>query len=635
MDSGAMLASKPLSGSSDASMIGADDGAAGTHWTTVAGFISRQLLGFSAFWSIKFSGALGDGKQDDSSAFTRAPGGVTILPPGTYLITGHVIQSGKSFHALGGARISSVNGSFIYSSCAYGVDALTRETGIDPGKINYTGRNTAFGTHALSQNSLGHHNVGIGWGAGYAITTGSQNTLVGMAAGNAITTGQGNVAVGTSALLSLTTGADNTAVGRAAGIQGTTYHFNSLFGRDCAWQKRTGDNDTFFGAEIGWNTTASLGDNASFGWRSSHNLTGQYNTAVGNEALYFATNVSGCTVVGRRAAFYCTVSQITAVGYQALFALTTGLRNTALGFGAGSSVTTSPDNTFLGWQAGLSVTGSSGVSIGSGCGGTCAGSGTVVIGVNAGSGLTAGSQNTIIGASAGTSLATGTGNTVLGFNVQAPAAGKDGQMVLGAAGIARITYDGTSDLYFNADTIRPLNDNTASLGSGSCRWSTIHAANGVIATSDEREKVWRGALTDAELAVAKQIVGTLGFFQWRSAVAAEGPDKARYHFGTRAQEVIRLFMAAGLEEKYPLDIDPTKFVSANRRPNFKYAFLCFDSWEDQFANAVKPDAQPGESNPSGRTTKVRSAGNRFGVRYDELAMFLIAAQEQRLARLEA
>lgn len=41
------------------------------------------------------------------------------------------------------------------------------------------------------------------------------------------------------------------------------------------------------------------------------------------------------------------------------------------------------------------------------------------------------------------------------------------------------------------------------------------------------------------------------------------------------------------------------------------------------------------SSPLAPGSPARPAGNRFGLRMDQLALFLIAAQEQRLAALEA
>ncbi|HEY0596713.1 tail fiber domain-containing protein [Sphingopyxis sp.] len=145
----------------------------------------------------------------------------------------------------------------------------------------------------------------------------------------------------------------------------------------------------------------------------------------------------------------------------------------------------------------------------------------------------------------------------------------------------------------------PAADNSLSLGTGAARWSVLYAGSGTINTSDAREKTWRGAATDAELRAARRIAAELGFYQWNDAIAAKGADGARYHFGVRAQAVWAIMADEGL-------VDPT---AAEGRPGATpYAFLCWDGWD---------------------------GGDRFGIRPDQLALFLIAAQERRLAALEA
>lgn len=174
----------------------------------------------------------------------------------------------------------------------------------------------------------------------------------------------------------------------------------------------------------------------------------------------------------------------------------------------------------------------------------------------------------------------------------------------------------------------PASDNGQAVGAAANRWNVVYAASGSINTSDEREKTWRGAPTEAELRAAKRIVAELGFYQWNDAIAENGADGARYHFGVRAQQVWAIMADEELID--PLDDEVT--------PDCKYAFLCWDEWDaiepveaveeerDEDDNIIvhAQPAQPG-----------REAGNRFGVRSDQLTMFLIAAQEERLAALEA
>lgn len=159
-------------------------------------------------------------------------------------------------------------------------------------------------------------------------------------------------------------------------------------------------------------------------------------------------------------------------------------------------------------------------------------------------------------------------------------------------------------ILFPAGAFAPGADNAQAWGDASLRWSVIYAGTGTINTSDGREKTWRGEPTTAELAAARRIVGELGFFQWNDAIAQKGPDGARWHFGVRAQAVWAIMADEGL-------IDP---IDADGRPGATpYAFLCWDAWD------VDDDGE---------------MADRFGIRPDQLALFLIAAQERRIAMLE-
>lgn len=142
--------------------------------------------------------------------------------------------------------------------------------------------------------------------------------------------------------------------------------------------------------------------------------------------------------------------------------------------------------------------------------------------------------------------------------------------------------------------VQPGADNTQVLGSPSLRWSTVFAGTGAINTSDEREKEWRGPLNEAELRAAKRIAAEIGIFQFLDAVAEKGED-ARLHCGVRAQQVFAILEDEGLQWQ-------------------RYAWCCHDEWD---AEGDLP------------------AGDRYGIRPDQLALWLIAAQEQRLLALEA
>lgn len=160
--------------------------------------------------------------------------------------------------------------------------------------------------------------------------------------------------------------------------------------------------------------------------------------------------------------------------------------------------------------------------------------------------------------------------------------------------VGGITYGHTSNyLSFKANgseklrmeangAVRPGADNAQTLGAANNRWSLVYAGTGSINTSDEREKQDIGAIDEAALRAVRKI--SFKQFRFRDAVAMKG-DAARIHFGVIAQEVKAAFESEG--------VDP-----------FKYGVLCYDAWE---------------------ADEDRPAGNRYGVRYDELLCLKMAS----------
>jgi hypothetical protein len=152
------------------------------------------------------------------------------------------------------------------------------------------------------------------------------------------------------------------------------------------------------------------------------------------------------------------------------------------------------------------------------------------------------------------------------------------------SGNTRLWAGGAVKVQATVAGFEPLTDNTLTLGSALARWSVVYAGTGTINTSDEREKQDIKDLSTAEKQVAVAIKGLIKSFRFKEAVAQKG-NKARIHFGVMAQQVGQAFKDANLN---PDD----------------YALFCYDEW--------KADAGV-------------EAGNRYGIRYDELLAFVIAA----------
>lgn len=91
----------------------------------------------------------------------------------------------------------------------------------------------------------------------------------------------------------------------------------------------------------------------------------------------------------------------------------------------------------------------------------------------------------------------------------------------------------------------PTVDNSFNIGSASLRVSEIFAANGAINTSDEREKTELLELSNAEKACALEIKESIRKFKFIDSVDLKGDD-ARIHFGVGAQTVKSIFEKHGL-----------------------------------------------------------------------------------------
>jgi hypothetical protein len=165
--------------------------------------------------------------------------------------------------------------------------------------------------------------------------------------------------------------------------------------------------------------------------------------------------------------------------------------------------------------------------------------------------------------------------------------------ITGRSAVSLEIYDGTTAAYETAieargsvNDIIPGTDNKWDLGDASFRYKEVFAVNGVINTSDAREKQDIENLSDAEKRVAVAVKGLVKKFRFKDAVAKKG-NNARIHIGVVAQEVVAAFQSEGL--------DPTR-----------YGIVCYDEWD---------------ANEEQETL----AGNRYGIRYEQLLAFVIAA----------
>jgi hypothetical protein len=227
--------------------------------------------------------------------------------------------------------------------------------------------------------------MAVGGGTITTLTTTSDITVQGVTVGRGAGAVSTNTAVGASALSTNSTGGLTTAVGFEAAKVSTA-----------------GDLDAFGYQSLKSNTTGTA--NSAFGTIAlSANTTGIANVAAGRAALNVNTTGSYNTAVGRSALEANTISyRNTAIGYQALYAYnrtsTVDGNMTAVGFSAGAAMTTGQSSTFVGCYAGQSTTGT----------------GNTFVGQYAAGAQTSGDYNSYFGSDSGSAMTTGAKNSILG-----------------------------------------------------------------------------------------------------------------------------------------------------------------------------------------------------------------------------
>ena len=171
--------------------------------------------------------------------------------------------------------------------------------------------------------------------------------------------------------------------------------------------------------------------------------------------------------------------------------------------------------------------------------------------------------------------------------------------------------DGTDWWLADDNKIAPVDDIVKAIGQPSIRCSVIYAGTGSINTSDETLKT-RYDILNAERDAAIEIKSVIYKFKFNDSINHKGIESSRYHFGVGAQTVGDILRKHGLNPE-------------------QYAFWCYDEWPDVWDEEViteeSTDPDTGEKIYSqyktGDMILVKKAGGRYGIRYDELAMFIL------------
>lgn len=238
-----------------------------------------------------------------------------------------------------------------------------------------TTRALGFGRDALAHNVDGTDNIGIGSNTLSQNLSGDESTAIGNNSLRNNTTGYSNTALGYNALRSNTGGYINTGIGHEALMTNLYGAYNTAIGVGALHENISGISNTAIGVNAGYTITGNynvaIGSNAignatpntgthnnAMGIDCMRSITsGRYNQAVGYEAMWATTTGLGNDAFGHQALRENIAADYNAgFGYQALTALVSGTKNTAFGASAGNSQTSGNNNVNIGSFAGVTQT---------------------------------------------------------------------------------------------------------------------------------------------------------------------------------------------------------------------------------------------------------------------------------------
>ena len=389
---------------------------------TITETTDGHFLGFLGFEGVNSTPAFSRGAaifatQNGASGSSSVPAKLTFQANSSSGASTAMILDHNS-------RILISNNDLNENNTVFGYDAFNTSTdnssdgnvaighlSMGTGAVGGANYNVAIGFNSLTDITAGDENIAIGANSGDSITTASQNTLVGVGTARGVTTASTNAtAIGYLALNVLSTGTGNTALGHSAGKALTVGSSNVAIGNNALLLEVGGGGSVAVGTDCMANQdggdSASSRNNVGVGANAGHyNVTGQYNTYVGNSAGLGASGQSN--------------SGNTGLGYKSLYAINTGTYNSVIGYEAGDAITTGQENVVMGRNAmGVATTQSSCVILGVNAGANINNNdanGTVAVGINALTSLTEGQYNIAVGTNALEQLTTGDKNVALGY----------------------------------------------------------------------------------------------------------------------------------------------------------------------------------------------------------------------------
>ena len=349
--------------------------------------------------------------------------------------------------AVGYRALNATNGSQGDYNTATGFEAL---------RTNQGSFNTAAGGKALHLNTTGGGNTSLGYYSLYNNTTGGSNTALGFNAGDVITTGSNNTIIGYGADPSANSASNQTVIGK--GATGQADNSVTLGNSDVTAVYMADDSGaTVYAGGLNLGGTAVSSTASELNLLDGGTSVGSSITVANDDGIIINDSGTMKTIPASDIKSYIqsatslndlTDAEISghansqlnsSIGIGTLMGSGSGPRNTALGIGAFSSQSgdgswsQAINNTAIGYNALKSLTtGVQNTIVGAENSGSLTGSRNVVLGAQAGLNLSTADRNTIIGFRSVENLTTGDYNTIIGNEAAQSTADAQNQIVIGS-----------------------------------------------------------------------------------------------------------------------------------------------------------------------------------------------------------
>ncbi|MBK7882507.1 MAG: hypothetical protein IPJ81_00695 [Chitinophagaceae bacterium] len=174
-----------------------------------------------------------------------------------------------------------------------------RVNNVKAGRIQRVGENVYLGYEA-GLNSTSSSNTAIGYRAlkSYSLLIQTYNTAVGSGALEQSTIGEGNTAIGYGSMGGTTTGKYNTAVGAFGGGDVFGGQRNVMLGYAAGFNLETGNDNVLIGANVSVNTLSGSKNIFIGTTAGATNVSGSSNTVIGYGANLSANNFINATAIG-------------------------------------------------------------------------------------------------------------------------------------------------------------------------------------------------------------------------------------------------------------------------------------------------------------------------------------------------